>query len=479
MDTEDTPRVDLGALGTFDFTPDWAKKEAGVSMGKFSSAPAAAEHKDRRHGAGAREPRPDRGLRSQLPKSPRPDRGARPGGAALGQGHSRRADSARVRLLPLEVKVLPESKALGTVMRKVQQGFLAYKLKDLAYFLLDNPASVLLRLTPKAPAAGEAPLRLHQCRACGFIAMSEAEIVAHAIEAHLGDYYEKREVEVEPPKGNFNCVAKCGLSGELLGPPNIHDYNATVREMIRTRYPGMSEEEYRSHIVMVHDAEVIEQWRQSAVRRMVYVAKAAGPDAPELTRDQAEAEFRRLYLTTFLDQPKRALVPAEAALKSGDPALLRTVGEALERERRAPYEMCFALRGAFRSRKLNVFRVNDARGPEFVAKEEYKEFDAAHAIPELAKIAGFIAAHPCQPRAVIAPDAESEKQLLWLVSTNHVVAFSNGVFSAVEKYPKYGPQWQQKIAPATAMAPAAAPQPEEQAEKKEPEQNEASAQLAE
>ena len=46
---------------------------------------------------------------------------------------------------------------------------------------------------------------------------------------------------------------------------------------------------------------------------------------------------------------------------------------------------------------------------------------------------------------MIAPDAESEKHLNWLVTTGHVVAFTNGVFSPVEKFPKYGPQWQKKL----------------------------------
>ena len=118
--------------------------------------------------------------------------------------------------------------------------------------------------------------------------------------------------------------------------------------------------------------------------------------------------------------------------------------------------MCFALRGAFHHRKLKFFRANDARGPEFVTNVEYKEFDAAHAIPELAKIATFIAENPCQPKAVIAPDAESEKHLNWLVTTGHVVAFTNGVFSPVEKFPKYGPQWQKKLTAKPAVEAKAA-----------------------
>ena len=108
--------------------------------------------------------------------------------------------------------------------------------------------------------------------------------------AHLSDYFDAKEIECEPPKGNFNCVAKCGLSGVLLGPPNIHEFNATVREMIRTRYPSMSESEYRSHIEMVRDSEAIEEWRKGATKKTVFTAKGAGEGAPTLTREQAEQQ---------------------------------------------------------------------------------------------------------------------------------------------------------------------------------------------
>jgi len=208
------------------------------------------------------------------------------------------------------------------------------------------------------------------------------------------------------------------------------------------------------------------------------------------------------------DTPKNLMITAEVALKSPVKPLVWAVRDALEAERRAPYNMCFALRGAFHHRKLRFFRANDARGPEFVTSSELKEFDAAHAIPELAKLATFIAEHPCSPRVDLVTDKETEKHLVWLVSTGHVVAFTNGVYSAVEKFPKYGPQWQKrpKAAPAPAQeapAPAAepapapetpapetpapapeapAPAPEapvaQEEEKKEESQNEAPAQLA-
>ena len=427
MSTEEAPKVDLGSLGAFDFTPDWAKKDAGVTVGKTSPVRNFGDR-----------PQGDR------PKGRGPEGGKKPfrkfdGPRKPFDGPRKPRFEDRPKPLQAEVKILPETKALGTIIRKLQQDTHAYKLKDLAYFFLDNPSSVLLKVTMKDET------KFHQCKACGFASPKEEDVVDHILNAHLGDYYEAKEIDCEPPKGNFNCVAKCGLSGVLLGPPNVHEFNATVKEMIRTRYPNMSEAEYRSHIEMVRDAEAIEQWRQGAVKKTVYVAKGAEEGAETYTREQAEGLFRRTILASLLDQPKNLMITAEVAAKSPVRPLQWVARDAVEAERRAPYNMCFALRGAFHHRKLKFFRANDARGPEFVTNVEYKEFDAAHAIPELAKIATFIAENPCQPKAVIAPDAESEKHLNWLVTTGHVVAFTNGVFSPVEKFPKYGPQWQKKL----------------------------------
>jgi len=456
MDNEATPTLDLGSI---DFTPDWAKKDAGVVVGKTSPVRDFGDRKpfgDKRQ-LGDRKPFDRKGGGDRRPF----DR-TKP---ARGQSDRPPRFADRPRPLDADVKILPETKALGTVMRKLQQDYHAYKLKDLAYFFLDNPSTVLLKITARKRiddkgVAQPSALGFCQCKACGFASTSEADVVAHAVQAHLGDYYDSKDVECEPPKGNFSCVAKCGLSGVLLGPPNIHEFNATVREMIRTRYPAMSEAEYRSHIVMVREPEAIEEWRKGATKKTVFTAKGAGEGAGELTREQAEAEFKRTYLAAMLDTPKNLMITADVAMKSPVKPLQWAAKDALEAERRSPYNMCFALRGAFHHRKMHFFRANDARGQEFVTGVELKEFDAAHAIPELAKVATFIAEHPCSPKVDIVSDADGEKHLAWLASTGHVVAFTNGVYSAVEKFPKYGPQWQKRSEPKKAPEPSASePEP--------------------
>lgn len=427
-------------LGSFDFTPAWAKTDAKVNVGKIRpEGDRDAERGDR--------PRKPFGDRKPMGDGRRPQGGRKPFGPRKPFGDRPRAE-ARPRPLDCDVKILPETKALGTIFRKLQGDAHAYKLKDLAYFFLDNPQSILLKITPRAAESSNAqPPVFFQCKACGFASTREEDVLSHALAAHLGDYYDAKEIDCEPPKGNFSCVAKCGLSGVLLGPPNIHEFNATVREMVRTRYPDMSEEQYRAHIEMVRDADVIEAWRTGATKKTVFFAKGQADveGAAQLTREQAEGEFRRTILPSLLERPKSLMITADVVQKSPVKPLVWAVNDAIQAERRAPAAMCYALRGAFHHRKLHFFRANDARGPEFVAGVEYKPFDAAHAIPELARAATFVAENPCCDKSEFpTDDPEFEQHLNWLVTTGHVVAFTNGVFSAVEKFPKYGPQWKKR-----------------------------------
>lgn len=428
MNPTNDNQVDLTSIGSFDFMPDWVRKDAGVSVGsvtpvrneKRSSGRFSAENSEQKANVERK--------RSGGKKPFRRDAG-------------KPRFEQRVEPLDADVRILPETKALGTIIKKLQQGSQAFKLKDLAYFFLDNPQSILIKATLRS---GE---KFYQCKACSFASMKREDVIAHALSAHLGDYYEAKEVECEPPKGNFSCIARCGLSGVLLGPPNIHDFNSVVAETIRVKFPGMSEESYRSHIEMVRDPELIEKWRSGATKKTQYFVKGMsdGESAKALTHEQAEGEFKRNILPSLIVEPKNLMITADVASKSPCKALVKTVRDAVESERRSPYNMCYALRGAFHHRKMKFFRANDAKGSEFVTNMELKPFDAEHAIEELKAVSAFIDANPCCDRSEFPADmADFEKYLNWLVDTGHVVSFTNGVFSKVEKYPKYGPQWKKR-----------------------------------
>ena len=505
---KDAGALDLSALGSFDFTPAWAKgkPDDAAKFARFEAreeTPARGERP--RFGQGGPR-RDDRGPRPGGPRRDergprRDDRGPRGGfggprddrGPRGGFGGPRREDRPPrefVKPLDVDVRILPGQKQLGEFIRRIQSApFMAYPLKQLAYFFLEHLEACVLRVAPKKGAAE--PVVFHQCKACGAVAFSEEELMAHVVAAHLGDYYVCEEVACEAPKGAFTCVAKCGLSGELLGPPNLHGYDARVREMVRTRFPNMSEEAYRARIEMVRDAETVEAWRASATKKTIYRRKetqpqtpasaadegeAAAPVAPAIEREAAELEFRRTIAPSLLSSPKTVDLAADLALKSSNRAFVFACRDALAREKRFPASLFYALRGAFHHRKLQFFRANDPRGPEFVIAVKPAPLDLAHAIPELAELVTYVEAHPDQaPGAVVAALAAGDAvkgqnvkaHIMWLLEKGHLVCYANGGgLVPPAEHPRWRPQ-PRKQPPAPPKAEPSKAEPPKVEEKKQ------------
>lgn len=504
---KETGALDLSALGSFDFTPDWAKGKPD-DKAKF----ARFEEREERRG----ERRDDRGPRPAFGGPRRDDRGPKPafGGPRRDDRGPRRDDRGPrrddrgprrddrgprrddraprefVKPLDVDVRILPGQKQLGEFIRKIQGApYMAYPLKQLAYFFLEHPEACVLRVSPKK---GGEPIEFHQCKACGFVAFSADELLSHVVTTHLGDYYDIEEIECEAPKGAFTYVAKCGLTGELLGPPNLHGYDARVREMVRTRFPNMSEEAYRARIEMVRDADEVEKWRASATKKTVYRRKGAAPAAapvpaegaegeavpveapvvPAIEREAAELEFRRQIAPSLMTTPKSVDMSADMALKSPNRALVFACRDVITREKRFPASLFYALRGAFHHRKLQFFRANDPRGPEFVTSVKPEPLDTTHAIPDLVALVQHVEANPNEsPAAVVAAlaggdaaKAQSVKaHIMWLLEKGHLVCYTNAGLVPPAEHPLWKPlqrkpqQKADKPAEAKAGTPAEVP----------------------
>lgn len=469
----ETAALDLAGLGAFDFTPSWAKSAPGDTLKKFRSGKYAGEP-DKEADAGERGRRPPRAPGGDPRRPPRREGGrdwrenrrdGRGGNGApsgdRGFGGPRRFGGQPPPPPPLDadIRVLPDQRALGQIIRKIQTTHHAYPLRELARLFSGNPSSIVVRIARRAPqrqSEGEAardaaaPLKLFQCSKCGTPALTAAEIEEHAFAAHFADYFTEETVETEPPKGNFPCVAKCGLSGVLIGPPNLHDYNARIHEMIRTRFPGMREEDYRARIEMVRDPEAVEEWRKSAVKKTVYCRKdeQAGEDGRKtvLTRADAERIFREQIAPSMVASPKTVLAPAEAAVASPSRAIAGACRAALAREARNPVSVFYALRGAFHFRKLVFIRADDPRGQEFVSAAAPSPLDTAHAVPELAEIVNYVAANPTVRaktlvEALAGADAKKQTEVLsrvsWLAERGHIVAFYDGTLAVPAEHPIY------------------------------------------
>ena len=471
--------VDLSALGSFDFAPSWATGDKVVAKGgrggfrdddddrparegrgprRFDGAKGGGrkpfDREDRRGGGKPFDREDRRGGRKPFDRDDRRgggkpfDRDAR---KPFNRDSDRRGGSPRrefIKPLDAEVRVLPGQKELGGIIRKIQTGFAAYPLKQIAWFFLDHPEACHVKVTPKDPE-----MRFHVCKACGASFFTAEALDGHIVAAHLGDYYIAEETEVEPPSGQFGCVVKCGITGEFIGPPNLHGYNAAVRDMAQKL--GMDEDEYRARLVTLRDQESVEAWRSGATKKTLYrlkaavdaAAKSARPEStdgeaaepaaevPAVEREQAEAEFRRNIMPQLRSLSKSSDMSLDKALKSTDLPYLFAVRDAIARERRFPASLFFALRGAFHHRKLSFFRANDPRGQEFVCAAKPVPLDVEHAIPELGAVVKFVEEHPLCSIGELPP--EMKGHLEWLVEKGHIVKYFNGVLVLPEAHPKF------------------------------------------
>ena len=248
------------------FVPHWARTAP-------SSSPYA--HTGDRGGEAPRETRRfDKGGRDEDRSRRRPRRERPDGAASRGGPRPERpaGDFGRPRDFgppPVQIEFLPERTGLLPLARRLGVSKRAYALFDVAGHFLTQPRYYAVRIAV-APSAEAAHISLYQCRECQCVFLDEEQAFVHAFARHLDRFYIREERKSEAPKGHFVCVARCGLSGELLGPPNYHGFNETVLELHRSRFPDMPIAEYRRHIQNMHDAPLIEQWKAKMCTQTVY-----------------------------------------------------------------------------------------------------------------------------------------------------------------------------------------------------------------
>ena len=486
-----------------------------------------------------RGPRPDGrdGERRPFGRGPSPDRAGDRGERRDGGERPERRDGGHGRPFrggerhfqrewidlaaqPVEVKFLPNHDALSVVLLKVAHSHRAYPVRDIARLFTDKTDSCHVRIEVKPD---QEDLELWQCSSCGLVGTSQEALRAHLLADHFADTFEKVTVEEPEPSGSFPSIAKCGISGRLIGPPNHHSYAARLREIKGEVAPGMSDEEYRRRIEIVHDDEAVAQWKQEARIRVLYrrlpapapapskpnraagaapaadaptepspvevspleappvEAEAPAPEAPEasssdvplLDRSAAEAVFLAEVAPKLLVSRKRATCTFQQASAITDRRIAPAFQETWRRERRNPLSLFFAVRAALRSRKFQLFRATTSRGPEeFVIAKTLTALDVTHAVPELVQIIDYVTQHPgCTRPELFAAlgipmsgvrNAEQDRlfqQFAWIVERGHLIEFHNGVLALPSEHPVY-----RDITRGDGKTPAAAaPAPEEAA----------------
>ena len=388
------------------------------------------------------------GPRAQAPRAQTPqgqgprDQGPRDQGPRGGQGNQRhgqrRYREQRPPRLPLDIRIIPDQQGVQAVARRVHHTWMAYPVMDLATIFLTKPELTHIRL--EVPRGVE-DLALHQCKVCSAVSLDAEAALAHAISTHMEELYEKEDTLAEAPTGSFVVVARCGLSGELLGPPNHHSYAQRVQEVHDNRYPSMDMESYRRRIETVRDAEVIEQWKEESRKQTVYRLKEVpeGEEAVELDRNAAIAAFRADVAPGMIRKTRKTSVPAAVALHMDAGRLRAEIRQMWEDEERFPLKISFALRAAFKHMHLHVFKAG--QGVHFVTRVEPGALNPEHVVEGIREVLLFLHDHPGSTRSQMveelrpgsAMDSEAAHDVVaplsWLIERGHIIEFFNGTLA--------------------------------------------------
>ena len=351
---------------------------------------------DRRQRGGARPGRPSPRDRERPPQDrerPPRDRERPP----RDQERPRRQEEELPARLPVDISFLPDRDKLGVMVREMHHGAKAYPLMDLASLFIRRPDHYLVKIQVHDRPQGATQLLLHQFRPSGMICGDRDKLVQYLVAQCLPEYFDVEEHEGEAPAGHFVCVGRCSLTGEILGPPNYHGYQARLQEMVATRFPRMTVDEYRQRVETVRDPELVEAWKTQNRVQKVYRLKAspsaekapaaepADPEGgseeenrPALSREEAQRILEQEILPELIHTTRKAIIPATVARDIPDEPLKRMIREAWQRESRFPLSLNLAMRPAFRNMRLYMFKVD--RRNVFVTPIQPKPLDPGIAV---------------------------------------------------------------------------------------------------
>jgi hypothetical protein len=425
--------------------PSWLKESDRAVSYEHYQGDEGAQEGLRSRGPG-RDRRPSRGPRedsSRQREKRRPQDRSRdrrgPGGNRPAPDRPRQPEGPPPEDLSgrLLIRFLPYGPALENVVSQIKSNPVSYSVFALARLFLEKPERYEVNITAKE---GAAPF--YRLGETGSVSLNQEHLEANAFRLGRNDFYRVDVTQGEPIKGNFPTVARCRLSGTVLGPTNHHAYQSKLRALYEQRFSRrMSFPEYQRQVEIVNDPAVVEQWKEEARNVTTFTAIKEEPPLIFQTAAEAERHFRLNYLPGLVQSFTDQMIGGVQSRQLQDRQLGRFIEMSWSKEIRSPSQMMQELSARLRDSGVQIYRhrrgmlfVTSVRPRPFVlqggqaasaqVQQILQTIEANHGIKrkELAdKILGEVSAEESEARKLaLASD------LRWLISEGHLLEFNDG-----------------------------------------------------
>jgi hypothetical protein len=305
----------------------------------------------------------------------------------------------------LDVLFYPDDAAFRALTKAIRASCRTYELFEVAHLILQKPERFVVVMKPLAGRDGQAR-HVHVAQPDHLPFETEEDAVAHVFQNHLAKFCDAEEIEVEPPKGNFVGVSRCGFTGELLGPPNYHLYPQLLREHHARRLARVPYDKFAARVELVKEPEQIAAWLEKMKKTTRYKLKEVIAGAPEFFETVDAA--RQFLLAHKKDAIVRSLETARypgrmiEQFPAGD--IRASVEAILEQQRRFPLDTANNLRGRLRRMKFNLYK-KGAKGVSYVCavKRSFRSPKTVLA-DHVQKLITYIEQHPLVPITKLPQD---------------------------------------------------------------------------
>jgi hypothetical protein len=314
-------------------------------------------------------------------------------------------------LTEITVTFLPDEMGVESLARQIKVTGRAYPLFQIAQIVLVKPERYAVQLAVKKNADGTVKQPLFVCALDDTPWLSEDEAVAHVLKNHFATFYQAERTATEPPKGKYTFVAQCGMSGNILGPPNYHDYQNQLRKLHAERFSRMPFEVFKSRVKIVRDEEVVKKWIEEQSFTTEYTCLNVPEPLKLPNREEVEKHFRAVHKDTIIKPVESHTVGGVASRKLRSGALQRLVRDDWERQKYFPLQLATGLSRQFATHGLHFFKVNRTFTHVSVARPQFLDLEITPVSENIKRIVGHINAHPkCTRRQLIEALAPTPKK---------------------------------------------------------------------
>jgi hypothetical protein len=329
----------------------------------------------------------------------------------------------------VRVSVSPAAEAVHLVVKEIHHVARVYSLYDVSQILLAGRERYHLQF-----AVSDKVGPILKSKLDSSLWLTKEEAISHFWHSPAAkELYESEEVETDPPAGNFQVVARCGMSGEWLGPPNFHSYQTTLRRIHREQFSHMPFEVYSSRVRTERGEEAVNAWLETMKKRVRWRLKGADDDAWSFDRGEIERDFATKRFAEVFEEVRSAEVSGNIAARDLSSGLLACVRIAGSHARKHPAILIPAICRLLENEHLSVFK-RDGKLFTGPARPHPLTTDAVLAERPQA-IVEWLEKNPTAKLADlwkgVLPEGETEASkewladLFWLLTQGHVLLFAD------------------------------------------------------